>query len=46
MSLSDNMQERLEWMFGAYDQNNDGRISFKEFRKIIKVKLILILSNY
>lgn len=31
------MQERLDWIFQAYDQNGDGRISFKEFKNIIKV---------
>ncbi len=37
LCLSENMQERLDWIFQAYDQNGDGRISFKEFKNIIKV---------
>ena len=37
VNLQGSAQERLEWIFSAYDVDNNGHIDREELKKILKV---------
>ncbi len=40
INLNGNIQARLDWIFSAYDIDNNGYIDQEEFKKITKVNYL------
>jgi len=43
--LRGNLEDRLKWSFKVYDRDDSGKLDKQEVKRIIKVRVVLILTT-